>query len=148
MTHTDPTESVASRRWRFAGRLLLGGFLTAAGTSHLTFARRGFQAQVPDTITKALPVSEDFVVLASGVVEIALGSAILFVRGRSPLVGWIASSFFVAVFPGNISQLVNHADSLGLDSDTKRVVRLPGQLLLIGLSLWSTGAWRPGRAHS
>ena len=32
--------------------------------------------------------------------------------------------FFVAVFPGNVWQLVNASDSFGLDTTTGRVVRL------------------------
>ncbi|WP_307785224.1 hypothetical protein [Janibacter melonis] len=44
-----------------------------AGTGHLTFARQEFQAQVPPWV----PLDVDFVVLASGVVEIAVGAALL-----------------------------------------------------------------------
>lgn len=40
-----------------------------AGTSHLTFARKGFRAQVPPWV----PIDTDDVVLLSGAVEIALG---------------------------------------------------------------------------
>ena len=44
------------------------------GIGHLTYARETFQAQVPDWI----PLSKDFTVLASGVVEILLGLAMVF----------------------------------------------------------------------
>ena len=43
--------------------------LIVAGISHLTVARQEFQAQVPDFV----PLDPDVTVLASGVVEIALG---------------------------------------------------------------------------
>ena len=53
-------------------RLLLGAFMVYAGFSHLTFNRQEFVAQVP-TWLQFSPEFTDFVVLASGVVEIAFG---------------------------------------------------------------------------
>ena len=58
-------------------RLLLGLFMTYAGYSHLTHARQEFVAQVP-TWLQFSPGFTDFVVLASGVVEICLGLGMLF----------------------------------------------------------------------
>ena len=49
---------------RNAGQILLGAALIYAGITHLTTSRIEFQAQVPTW----LPLSADFVVLASGVV--------------------------------------------------------------------------------
>ncbi|MGU3409319.1 hypothetical protein ACLBWP_04360 [Microbacterium sp. M1A1_1b] len=116
-------------------RVLLGLALVFAGTSHLTFARKDFQAQVPDFV----PLDTDTTVLASGVAEIGLGSALLLApRGRRRFVGNLLAWFFVAVFPGNISQWLNRRNAFGLDSDTKRIGRLFGQPLLIAASLWST----------
>ena len=118
--------------------------LVYAGTSHLTFARAEFVAQVP----KVLPLSEDFVVVASGIVEITLGLSLLLLgRWRIP-VGLIVAAFFIAIFPGNISQYLNGVDAFGLDTDTKRLVRLFFQPLLVIWALWGTGAWawlRSGR---
>ncbi len=128
-------------RLRTVGRITLGGFLLLAGIAHLTFARRAFQAQVPEWV----PADEDIVVVASGLVEIALGSGLLFARKRRTLVGWVVAAFLVAVYPGNISQLVNRVDSLGLDSDAARWIRMPFQPVMIALALWSTGAWRAWR---
>ncbi|MBU5423838.1 hypothetical protein KQI48_14310 [Cellulomonas hominis] len=128
---------------RTAGRLALGAALVFAGSSHLTFARQEFQAQVPAWV----PVDDDAVVLASGVVEIGLGAALAAAprRFRAP-VGWLAALFFVAIFPGNLSQYATRTDAFGLDTDTKRLVRLPFQPLLVAWALWSTGAWRSWRA--
>jgi uncharacterized membrane protein len=109
--------------------------------SHLTFNREAFQAQVPEW----LPLDDDFVVLASGVVEIALGTALLTVKSKRTLVGWIVAAFFVAIFPGNISQLATHTNSFGLNTDTSRGIRLIFQPLLVLWALWSTGAWRAWR---
>ncbi|MFD1714780.1 DoxX family membrane protein [Amnibacterium flavum] len=126
---------------RTIGRIALGAALVFAGTSHLTFAREEFQAQVPNW----LPFDEDFVVLASGVVEIGLGSALLAARKRRVPVGWIVALFFVAIFPGNLSQYFNRVDGFGLTTDTARGIRLLFQPLLVVWALWSTGAWRSFR---
>ncbi len=122
-------------------RILLGFFLLMAGISHLSFQRTAFLAQVPEW----LPIEPDTVVLLSGVVEILLGTSLLFLSNQRNTVGWIVAIFFVAVFPGNIAQLINHKDAFGLNSDLLRWVRLPFQPLLIGLVLWSTGAWSKWR---
>lgn len=123
--------------FRTVGRITLGAFLIFAGVGHLTFARTTFYAQVPPW----LPLSADFVVIASGVVEIALGCVLLWPpRWRVP-VGWLVALFFVLVFPGNISQFVTHTDAFGLDTDFARGVRLLFQPLLVIWALWCTGAW-------
>jgi uncharacterized membrane protein len=83
----------------------------------------------------------DFVVLASGVVEIALGMGLIALWKYRVQIGWLAAAFFVAIFWGNISQYVNGVDAFGLDTDTKRLVRLFFQPLLVAWALLSTGAW-------
>lgn len=123
------------------GRIILGSFLMLAGIGHLTFQRVEFTAQVPPW----LPFSPDFVVLASGVVEILLGASLLFLSKQRTTVGWVVALFFVLVFPGNIAQLMEHRDAFGLDTDLKRWLRLPMQPVLIFLALWSTGAWNKWR---
>jgi uncharacterized membrane protein len=123
------------------GRIILGTFLMLAGIGHLTFQRVEFTAQVPPW----LPFSPDFVVLASGVVEILLGASLLFLSKQRTTVGWVVALFFVLVFPGNIAQLMEHRDAFGLDTDLKRWLRLPMQPALIFLALWSTGAWSKWR---
>jgi uncharacterized membrane protein len=131
---SDPAASL-----RGAARGLLGGLLVTAGTSHLTWARKGFRAQVPETVARRSPLSIDQIVLASGVAEIALGAAIALAPDRHrELVGDVAAVFFIAVLPGNIAQLTHHRDAFGLDSDRKRELRLLGQPLLVAWALWST----------
>jgi uncharacterized membrane protein len=98
-----------------------------------------FQAQVPPWV----PLSPDFVVLASGVVEIALGLALISLQRRRE-VGIATALFFIAIFPGNISQFVNGIDAFGLDSDRARAIRLLFQPLLVLWALWSTGALPKG----
>jgi uncharacterized membrane protein len=108
-----------------------------AGITHLTTSRLEFQAQVPAWV----PLSADFVVLASGVVEILLGLSLASLRKRKE-VGIATALFFIAIFPGNISQYVNGIDAFGLDTDRARAIRLFFQPLLVLWALWSTGAWR------
>jgi uncharacterized membrane protein len=123
---------------RTVGRIGLGAILVVAGLTHLTVARDDFQAQVPEW----LPLDKDFVVLASGVVEITLGGALVALPKKRVLVGLVAAAFFIAIFPGNISQLVTKTSAFGLDNDAKRGFRLIFQPLLVIWALWATGAWR------
>ena len=126
---------------RHIARTLLGAALTYAGITHLTTSRQEFQAQVP-TILQS---QADFVVIASGVVEILLGlSLILLIKYRTHI-GWITATFFIAIFPGNISQYINGTDAFGLDTDQARAIRLLFQPLLVIWALWSTGAWKSRR---
>ncbi|MBA4608990.1 hypothetical protein H1W00_10930 [Aeromicrobium sp. Marseille-Q0843] len=118
------------------GRILLGGMLAFAGIGHLTFARDEFDAQVPNSI----PLDEEFVVVVSGVVEIALGAALMAVPRHRRVIGLVAAAFFVAVFPGNVSQYLNGVDAFGLDSDRARLARLFFQPVLVVWALWSTDA--------
>jgi uncharacterized membrane protein len=118
-------------------RILLGLNLLLAGIGHLTWARTEFVAQVPPW----LPLDSDLVVVLSGIVEIGLGSALVFLSRHRVLVGWVVALFFVLIFPGNISQYVNQVDAFGLNSDTARLIRLFFQPVLIAWALWSTGAW-------
>ncbi|MBU3734951.1 MAG: hypothetical protein FGM60_05015 [Candidatus Planktophila sp.] len=123
-------------------QVLLGFALGFAGIGHLTTNRQEFQAQVPNLFKDYA----DFVVVASGVVEIVLGLSLIGLWKYRIQVGWVVAAFFVAIFPGNISQYVNGVDAFGLDSDTSRLVRLFFQPLLVAWALWSTGAWRARRA--
>ncbi|MDJ1497913.1 hypothetical protein QNI19_33540 [Cytophagaceae bacterium DM2B3-1] len=122
-------------------RILLGLNLAFAGIGHLTWARVEFLAQVPTW----LPMNGDLVVILSGIVEVALGLALIFLGKYRTLVGWIVALFFVLVFPGNISQYVNKIDAFGLNSDKARLIRLFFQPILVIWALWSTGAWSSWR---
>jgi uncharacterized membrane protein len=123
-------------------QLLLGAFLLSAGTSHLGSNRTEFLAQVPTW----LPLDPDFVVVASGLVEITLGvllitTALIFKKYRAH-VGVTAGVFFILIFPGNINQYLNQIDAFGLDTDTKRLIRLFFQPPLVIWALWSSDGIR------
>ena len=127
--------------FKHLARTLLGAALTYAGITHLTTNRKEFLAQVPTWV----PLDADFVVVASGVVEIILGLSLIILIKHQVKIGWITAAFFVAIFPGNISQYVNGIDAFGLDSDRARLIRLFFQPLLVIWALWCTGAWRNRR---
>jgi len=124
---------------RKATQILLGATLIYTGTLHLTSSRQEFQAQVPPWA----PFTPDFIVLASGIVEIALGLALISLQRRKA-VGIATAAFFIAIFPGNISQFVNGIDAFGLNDDRARAIRLLFQPLLVLWALWSTTAMPKG----
>lgn len=123
-------------------QLILGVFLISAGSSHLDSNRQAFQAQVPTW----LPLDPDFVVVASGLVEITLGilliTTLLVFKSYRKHIGLITGLFFIAIFPGNINQFVNQIDAFGLDTDQKRLIRLFFQPPLVVLALWCCGISR------
>ena len=111
--------------------------LTYAGSTHLTSSRQEFQAQVPTW----LPLDADFVVIASGIVEIILGLALLTLWRYRQVIGLVVATFFILIFAGNINQYVNGIDAFGLNSDQARFTRLFFQPVLVAWAIWSTGAW-------
>jgi len=118
-------------------RWLAGAFLLYTGTGHLTFSRQEFLAQVPNWV----PLNGDLVVVLSGIAELLLGVMLIGLGRYRASVGWLVTLFLVAVFPGNISQYVNHRDAFGLNSDTSRFLRLFLQPVFIIWILWATGGW-------
>jgi uncharacterized membrane protein len=131
-----------SSKSRTVARWVLGLALLVAGTGHLTVQRQEFQAQVPEWF----PLADDLVVVGSGLIELALGAALIGLPRRRVLVGTVVAAFFVIIFPGNIGQWLESTDAFGLDTDAKRFVRLFFQPVLVAWALWSTGAWSAWRA--
>ena len=72
---------------------ILGIALIFTGVSHLTTRRLEFQAQVPTQLQQWA----NEVVLASGVVEIALGIGLLVLWKYRVVIGWLTAIFFVAI---------------------------------------------------
>jgi uncharacterized membrane protein len=116
-------------------RWLLAGILFTAGVGHFINADT-FLAQVPPW----LPFPAAIVAL-SGVVELVLAVSLVALPRWRTQVGWLVAAFFIAVFPGNISQFITQTDAFGLDSDLSRTVRLLFQPVLVVWALWCTGAW-------
>ncbi|WP_125131109.1 hypothetical protein [Microbacterium sp. 10M-3C3] len=123
---------------RTAARWLLATAMIFAGLSHLFWARKDFQAQVPDWAVEDLPLDKDAVVVASGVVEAAFGVALLALPKERRRVGAALAAFFIAVFPGNIDQWRKRRSAFGLDTDERRFQRLFFQPVLVAWAWWST----------
>ncbi len=128
--------TIQTNKFQDVLRILLGVFMVFAAIAHFTFQRLEFQAQVPNWI----PLSKDFVVIFSGVIELALGISMIFWKNEKIRVGIALAIFYLLIFPGNIAQYLNHTNAFGLDSDKARLIRLFFQPVLIFWALWSTGA--------
>lgn len=111
-----------------------------AGLSHLFWARKEFQAQVPDWTGRVM--DKDGVVVASGIVEMMLGAALVALPRERSRIGAILAAFYVAIFPGNIEQYTKGKKGFGLDDGRSRLIRLFFQPVLVFVALWSTRAAR------
>ena len=120
-------------------RVLLGSIMLYIGIAHLSFRRIEFQAQVPTWLTTNEGMM-DLIVLISGYIEIAFGILMILGGKLKVKTGIALGIFYVLIFPGNINQYINEIDSLRLDSDNKRLIRLFFQPLLVLWAFWSTGA--------
>lgn len=125
-------------------RIILGSFMILAAIGHMSFSRAEFQAQVPEWIPF---FSKDFVVIASGIVELLFGLSMVFLTRYKVYVGIALAVFYVLIFPGNINQYINHINAFHLNTDTARLVRLFFQPVLIAWALWSTGALKAWRSR-
>ncbi|MGO2747936.1 DoxX family protein [Microbacterium sp.] len=120
-------------RWALALGLAFMGVLHFVQT-------RGFRGLIPDWATRMTRLDKDGVVVASGAAELALAAGLIALPRERARIGWATAAFFVAVFPGNVRQWRTHHPAPGLDTDTKRLVRLFLQPVLILWALWSTDA--------
>lgn len=119
---------------RNLGRILLAAFMIYAGTGHFTNTT-SFLAQVPTFLPE-----KELVVYISGVVEIALGLTLVLSRKYRVQTGILLALFYIAIFPGNISQFLTHTSAFGLDTDLARGIRLLFQPVLVFWALWCSGA--------
>nr|WP_310246230.1 hypothetical protein [Microbacterium trichothecenolyticum] len=110
------------------------------------WGRRGYRIVVPDWATRLFHTDKDTIVVASGVVELMLGSALVALPAERRRVGWAVAAFFVAVFPGNVHQWRTGRSAPMLRTDRARFVRLLLQPLLVGWALWSTSG-TPGSSR-
>jgi len=129
-------ENIQTTKTQNFFRILLGLFMILAAIGHFTYQRQDFQAQVPNWV----PMDKDLVVILSGIVEMALGLALVFMTRYKVQLGLFLAVFYVMVFPGNIAQYLNGISAFGLDTDGARLTRLFFQPVLILWALWSSGA--------
>ncbi|QDF29651.1 DoxX family protein [Halarcobacter anaerophilus] len=104
-------------------KYLLGILLVFGGIAHFTKTEFYLKA-----MPSYLPFHE-FIVYASGVLEIVLGVLlVIYKTTRKAAIGIIL--LFIAIFPANINMYLNHTDFPDM-SETALLVRLPIQLILI-----------------
>jgi uncharacterized membrane protein len=137
LTLATATSAVVTGLWhrfapREAARLGMAIALAFAGASHL-FLATPFIQHLPTW----LPLRAE-IVLVSGLVEIALGIALLLPPPARRRVGVALALYFLAVFPGNVYVAVFNIEVDGQPGGAYPWVRLPLQLLFIAWALWST----------
>lgn len=114
--------------FRSGFRLLLAAAMIGVGVMH--FTREPFFTRI---VPAWLPAPR-FLVYLSGVFEVALGAGLLWPRARK-LCGLGLVALYVAVFPANVNMVV-HPELGGTVPVWALWLRLPLQLVLIGLAYW------------
>jgi uncharacterized membrane protein len=135
-TATLITAGVQGIRRRFdarsAARLGLAIAMAFAGTAHLAMPAPFLQHLPPWT-----PVAEA-IIFGTGILEIALGAALLLGQPWRRRAGLALAAYLVAVFPGNVYVAVADVDVDGQPGGWYPWLRLPFQALFIVWALWST----------
>jgi uncharacterized membrane protein len=119
---------------RTASRIVLAAFMIYAGLGHFTNTT-SFLAQVPLFVP-----AKEMIVYISGVFEIGLGLGLLLSKRYQSHVGIALAIFYLAIFPGNISQFLTQTSAFGLDTDLARGIRLLFQPVLVVWALWCTNS--------
>ena len=117
---------------RRAARIGFAVALAFAGVSHFLMSAP-FVQHLPPWVPMRLEV-----VYATGVIEVALGAALLLPRPWRRRAGWATAWYLVAVFPGNLYVAVANVDVDGQPGGVYPWLRLPFQVLFIAWVLWST----------
>ena len=115
-------------------RLALAAGMTVAGIAHVV-TPTPFIQHLPDVIPM-----RDAIVLASGLVEIAFGAALVGPARWRPVAGLLLAAYLVAVFPGNVYVAVAGIDVEGQPGGLYAWLRLPLQAIFVWVAVWSTGA--------
>ena len=117
---------------RQAARIGMAVAMAFAGSSHLLMPTP-FVQHLPPWV----PMREELVFL-TGVLEVALGVALLLRQPLRRLAGIALAGYLVAVFPGNIYVAVASVEVDGQPGGAYPWLRLPFQVLFIAWALWST----------
>ena len=84
-----------------------------------------------------VPMREDLIFL-TGVIEVALGAALLLRQPWRKWAGFALAAYLVAVFPSNLYVAIAGVEVDGQPGGIYPWLRLPFQLVFIGWALWST----------
>jgi len=135
-TATLLTAAVQGARHRFdmrsAARVGLAIGMAFAGVAHLAMPTPFLQHLPPWT-----PAAEA-VIFVTGLIEIALGAALLLRHPWRHRAGLALAAYLVAVFPGNVYVAMADVDVDGQPGGWYPWLRLPLQALFIAWALWST----------
>lgn len=117
---------------RSTARIGLAIAMAFAGTAHLAMPTPFLQHLPPWT-----PAAEA-IIFVTGIMEIALGAALLLRQPWRQRAGLALAAYLVAVFPGNVYVAVANVDVDGQPGGWYPWLRLPFQALFILWALWST----------
>lgn len=139
--------AIASRRagLRAWARNGMAAAFVFAGVGHLA-QPLPFEQHLPSWVPAATAL-----VFLTGVLEIALGVALVLWRTRRQLVGWMIAAYLVAVFPANLYVALAAVDVTGQPGGAYAWARLPFQALFIAWALWASApeaSGRPGTVRS
>lgn len=116
--------------WPAAVRVGFAAMLLLTGSTHFTSMRHDFARMIPDAVPYPM-----FFVYFTGFCEL-LGAIGLLIPRLRLAAGIALVVFFILVLPANI-----HAANAGLslrgEPVTPLIIRIPMQLLFIGLTFWS-----------
>jgi len=131
-----PWPSSGRRSARRAARLGMAVAMVFAGAAHLLMPTP-FVQHLPPWVPAA-----DALVLATGVVEIVLGAALLLRQPWRRRAGLALAVYLVAVFPANVYVAVAGIEVDGQPGGWYPWLRLPFQVLFVAWALWCT-EWDP-----
>jgi uncharacterized membrane protein len=117
---------------RSAARVGLAIAMAFAGVAHLAMPTPFLQHLPPWT-----PAAEA-IIFVTGIIEIALGAALLLGHPWRQRAGLALAAYLVAVFPGNLYVAMADVDVEGQPGGWYPWLRLPLQALFIAWALWST----------
>lgn len=117
---------------RDVARRGMGAAMVVAGGTHLVDPTP-FQQHIPDVVPGDLVL-----VVVTGIVEIALGLALLRRGPHVPRVGVLLAAYLLTVFPTNVYVAVASVEVDGQPGGAYAWIRLPLQALFIAWTLWST----------
>lgn len=117
---------------RQAARIGMAIAMAFAGVSHLLMPTP-FVQHLPTWV----PMREELI-FVTGLLEIALGAALLLRQPWRRLAGLVLAGYLVAVFPSNVYVAVAGVEVDGQPGGAYAWLRLPFQLLFIAWALWSS----------